>query len=216
MAAIPERISLFKRSGTYYVLYYSHDKRRWKSPGVTTRPEAVKKLTEFRELLQARAQHVSLSKFIHDFLAYAETNYRPSTLALYRHTLSRFQSIVGDVSLPEMTAEHFDKYKVKRLKEKTEVKKNPTQRSAVSVNVELRTLKAAFSAARRWKLVEANPFDEVTFADVPQAVPMFFSAADFKRLVECIKEGWLREVVVFAVLTGLRQGEILEPSLDRR
>jgi len=48
MAAIPSRLSLFKRSGIYYVTYYTNGKRRWKSTGVGTRPEALKKLTEFR------------------------------------------------------------------------------------------------------------------------------------------------------------------------
>ena len=64
MAAIPERLSLFKRSGTYHLLYYLGGKRRWKSTYVSTRPEALKKLTELRELLHKRAHTVYLSKFI--------------------------------------------------------------------------------------------------------------------------------------------------------
>ena len=48
-----------------------------------TQPEALKKLAEFRDLMQKRAQHVTLSKFTTDFLAYAEANYRPGTVSLY-------------------------------------------------------------------------------------------------------------------------------------
>lgn len=132
MAAIPTRFSLFKRSGTYYLLYYLDGKRRWKSTGVSTRPAALKRLTEFRELVQKRVQQVSLSKFTQDFLSFAASNYRPGTVALYQHTLHRFQLLVGDISLSEISAEHFDKYKSKRLREKTEVRKNPKPRSAVS------------------------------------------------------------------------------------
>jgi integrase len=209
MAAIPERLSLFKRSGVYYVLYYSHGRRRWKSTGVSTRPEAFKKLTEFRELLRKRELHVSLSKFVDDFLSFAGATFRPGTVALYRHTLRRFQAIAGELSLPEITAEHFDKYRVARLKGSTELKKNPRPRSVVSVNVELGTLKAAFNTARRWGLVTQSPFIECSLCPEPEQSAPFFSPQDFDKLVTAIRERWLREVVVFAVLTGMRRGEIL-------
>ncbi len=207
MAPIPERLSLFKRSRTFYLLYYSQGKRRWKSTGVSTRPESLKKLTEFRELFQTRAQHVILSKFTADFLAFAESNYRPGTVALYRHTLNRFKAVAGDISLSEVTAEHFDRYKAKRLREKTEVKKNPRQRSAVSVNVEIGTFKAAFGAARRWGLIERNPFAECVLCPVPEQTAPFFAPKDFETLAHSITERWQREVVIFAVLTGMRRAK---------
>jgi hypothetical protein len=56
MAANSDRISLFKRSGIYYVTYYSNGERRWKSTGFSTKPEALKALTEFRGLLEERRQ----------------------------------------------------------------------------------------------------------------------------------------------------------------
>jgi len=215
MAAILGRLSLFKRSGVFYVTYYHGGKRHWKSTGVSTRPEALKKLTEFRELLHKRVQHVSLSRFVTEFLAFAEANYRPGTTALYRHTLQRFQAQTGDISLPEVTAEHFDLFKVKRLKQKTEVKKQPRERSVVSVNVELGTLKAAFSTARRWGLVDTNPFVECSLCQVPDHTAPFFSSQDFEKLVQSIHERWLRDVVLFAVLTGMRRGEILNLQWDQ-
>jgi hypothetical protein len=47
MPAIPERLSLFKRSGIYDVLYFSHGKRPWKSSGVGTRlPESDPSISE--------------------------------------------------------------------------------------------------------------------------------------------------------------------------
>jgi hypothetical protein len=56
MAANSDRISLFKRSGIYYVTYHSNRKRRWKNTGFSTKPEALKALTEFRGLLEKRQQ----------------------------------------------------------------------------------------------------------------------------------------------------------------
>jgi hypothetical protein len=128
MPAIPERLPLFKHSGIFYPLYYIGGKRRWKSTGVSIKAEALEKLTEFRELLSKRAQHVSLDKFTQDFLGYAEANHRPRTVALYRYTLERFRRVTGDITPPEVTAEHFDKFKSKRLTLETEGKKNPRPR----------------------------------------------------------------------------------------
>jgi integrase len=79
----------------------------------------------------------------------------------------------------------------------------------VSVNIELRALRAALNTARRWKLVAVNPFEEVVFADVPDIEPVFFTIQQFQLFLALIKEDWFRDVVLFAVLTGLRKGEIL-------
>lgn len=37
---------------------------------------------------------------------------------------------------------------------------------------------------------------------------IIFSRENFQKLISFIKEGWLRELVIFAVLTGMRRGEI--------
>jgi integrase len=48
-------------------------------------------------------------------------------------------------------------------------------------------------------------------ADTP---PTYLTRTDFDRLLACVQEGWLRELVVFAVSTGLRQGEMLNLRWD--
>lgn len=54
-----------------------------------------------------------------------------------------------------------------------------------------------------------NLFESVSFVEVPERDPLSFSSPGFERLLQCIKENWLREIVVFAVLTGMRRGELL-------
>jgi integrase len=221
MAAIPGRLSLFKRSGTYDVMYYTNGRRRWKITGVSTRPEALKKLTELRDLLSKRRQTVTLSEFTERFLASGSANHRPKSVELFRHTLKLFKSLTGNISLAEVTAEHSDRYKTKRLKEKTERKKNPLERSPVSVNVALNMLRAAFTAAKRRGFIERNPFAECVLCTVPQRAPSFFTMEDFDKLLTFLPDRWLREVVLFAALTGMRRGEILnlqwsDVNLSRR
>lgn len=209
MSVISSRFSLFKRSNqVYYIGYYQDGRRRWKSTGATVKADALKALTEFKELLQERARSVSLQQFVSEFLAYGEGNYSRKTLTLYKAILGGFLSFARNASLRELTSEHVDKFKAKRLKEKTK-SKHPKEISPVSVNVELRMLKAAFNTARRWKLLDADIFDGVRLAEVPERAPLFLTHQDFEKLIACIKENWFREVVIFAVLTGMRRGEIL-------
>jgi hypothetical protein len=104
MAPIPERLSLVEHKGIYNIVYHSGGRRHWKSTGAKTKPDALKKLTEFSDLLSKRVQQVSLDEFTRHLLTFAEASYRPGTVELYRHTLRRFQQVTGDLALSEMTA----------------------------------------------------------------------------------------------------------------
>jgi integrase len=44
---------------------------------------------------------------------------------------------------------------------------------------------------------------------VPESSPVFFTKEDFQKLLNVIKQAWLKEAVVFTVLTGLRRGELI-------
>ncbi len=200
MSVLSSRFSLYKRTnGIYYIGYYSEGRRRWKSTFATTKPEALKALTAFKELFQERRRSVSVERFAAEFLAFAETNLSPSTVRRYRLIFKSFLPFVRGAYLNETTPETVDRYKTKRLREI----------SPVSVNIELRMLKSAFNVAKRWKLLEQNPFVEVPMARVPEQAPLSLSREDFQRLLACIRENWLKELVVFAVNTGMRRGEIL-------
>jgi integrase len=70
-------------------------------------------------------------------------------------------------------------------------------------------LRSMLNTARRWKLLDHDPFDGFSFPLPPQSVPVFLTRGDFQRLLNSIKENWLRELVTFAVLTGMRRGETI-------
>jgi len=200
MSVNPHRFSLYKRSNLiYYVGYYQEGRRKWKSTGATTKPEALKALTRLRELLQERVRSISLGQFSEEFLAYAKANHSPKSVLLFESVLESFGNLFPKLSLRELTPEHIDKFKTKRLGQKL---------SPVSVNIELRMLRSALNSGRRWKFLESDLFEGFSFVPVPQQSPVFLTRDDFQKLIERIEENWLREVVTFAVLTGMRRGEI--------
>ena len=90
------RFSVYKRrSGIYYIGYYLNGRRCWKSTRVTTRPEALKALTRFRELSQDPTRNLSLRDSVSDFLTYSGANHAEKTTRLFRSTLLRILAGAG-------------------------------------------------------------------------------------------------------------------------
>lgn len=199
MSGLP-KVYLYKRSnGVYYIGYFGDGRKRWKSTGATERPHALSVLTNLKRLLQASPPLMSFSQFSQDFLAYAEGNYSPKTVTVYRGVLERLRAIVGDTPLVSIAPQQIDFYKTARLQIV----------SPVSVNIELRTLRAAFNVALRWGLIERNPLAGIRLTVVPEQAPTFLSKTDFQKLISIIREDWLRKLVMLAVLTGMRRGELV-------
>jgi integrase len=193
-------LSLFKRSnGLWYIIYQEGGHRRWKSTGEALKAEALQKLTDFRELLRQKPKVITLIQFTAEFLSYASTTYAKPTVDIFAIGLRHLFAIAGDCPLTQINSKHVDRYKAERLKSVT----------ATSVNVEVRGLRAVFNVAMRWKMVENNPFSGVQLLRIPEQPPIYFTKEDFKSLITIITENWLKEVVVFAALTGLRRGEII-------
>ena len=192
---------LSKRNGIYY-LWYRDDLGRKKkvSTGATTKSAALEFLRDFDKSNRPKqTSHLLLSAFAPQLFEHIQANMTPGTLWLYQNAFRHLIQFAGDIRLQQLSAFHFDRYKIHRLKEV----------GPVTVNIELRVLKAGLTVARRWKMVPANPFEGLSMVPVPEREPVFYSKEDFYLLVGSMKEPWLRNVVVFAALSGMRQGEIL-------
>jgi integrase len=196
----PSRLYLYKRpNGFYYVGYWSGGRRKWKSTKARHKVDALKSLTELKALLQPKPPSGTLSDFIAQYERFIETNCTPKTVTNYRSVLKLFRLVVKDIALTEVTPLVVDQYRADRL----------GRVSAETVNMELRTLKAAFNKAKGWGLLDHNPIPRSAKATVASQPPAYFSMDDLKRLLAAIKEDWLKEMVVFAVMTGMRRGEIV-------
>jgi len=191
--------SLYKRNGVWYVAVFVAGRRIYRSTGATRKSEAYRFLTSFKNPPQKSKEICSLEDFAKKFLAYSAANHAKNSVRLFRQILNSFLKIGPNIGLADITPEHIDRYKTIRLRH---VK-------PVSVNIELRMLKSAFGTALRWKMIDENPCKGVPFAQLPEQSPIFLTPKDFEKLVHKIPEIWFRELVVFAVLTGLRRAEIV-------
>ncbi|MBI5020560.1 MAG: site-specific integrase [Ignavibacteriales bacterium] len=195
-----EKFYLYKRKNQiYYIGYFIEGKLFWRSTEETQKSKALKVLSEFKELLKQKNKPKLLSEFISEFISFAEKNYQKSTVVIFKLALNYLLTIIGDLFLPHITPKHADTYKTARQ----------GQVSLTTVNVELRQLRSAFNTALRWQLIDSNPFCKVKLLSIPEKSPVFLAKDDFEKLISIIKETWLKEIVIFAVLTGMRRGEII-------
>jgi integrase len=106
---------------------------------------------------------------------------------------------ISDPHIQNIKPFNIDAYKAHRLK----------QVSPVTVNVELRTLKAFFNQAIKWELLDKSPFKNIKLLKIPERSPGFLTKEDFLVLLNNITQEWLRSIVIFAVNTGMRRSEIV-------
>ena len=80
---------------------------------------------------------------------------------------------------------------------------------AITVSIEMRSLKAAMNTTVRWKMLLENPFKDSHPPFIPEKAPVFFSRADLEAIFRTTGDDWIKEIILFAVLTGMRRGEIV-------
>jgi integrase len=142
---------------------------------------------------------VYLKQFAHEYLGYSGTHKAPKTVLRDQLTLKTFMNQVGDRTLTTIDHKLIDQYLNSRAQS---VKKS-------TVNIELRHLKAAFSKGVQWGYIEKNPFGQVRPFRIPESAPLFFAEAEILNLLKSIEEHWLKEIVIFAMNTGVRIGELI-------
>jgi integrase len=188
-----------RKNGRYYVGQRLNEKIVWRSTGETTRSAALKVLKETAHHLARTTHGESFKVFSERFLVVALQMFAPKTVEIYRRTLKGFQRVVGDCIFAELTGEHWDRFKAERL----------TTISPASVNIELRALRAVLNTAVRWNLLTANPFARRKFVPVPEVLPPYFTMNDIAKLRAIVTNPLYWDIILFAVLSGSRRGEIL-------
>jgi integrase len=161
-------------------------------------PKFLQGIFFFRIESEDRKEPTLLSKFMDQLLEYSKSNYRPGTVGIYERAEELFIEIIGDIMLEQVTPFHWDKYQSVRLQKV----------SPVTVNIELRTLCSVLNKAFRWKVIDHNPFALLHLCLVPEKYPDYFSREEFQIFCNAMKNDWYKDIVQFAVLTGMRRGEI--------
>lgn len=117
-----------------------------------------------------------------------------------------------DVPLLAITAKDISEYKLARRADGV---------SPRTINYELTLMNHAFKIAiREWEWLKENPVRNVTREKVRNRIERWLTLQEESKLLAAAPE-WLQDIIVFAINTGFREGEILrlkwhQIDFDRR
>jgi len=105
-------------------------------------------------------------------------------------------------SIADLSAWRIERWKAKRRR----------QVAAGTVNRELTLLKAVLTKGVTWKLLDRSPGSDVRYLPENNARLRYLATDDIERLLSAARADvarWLEPAIIFAIHTGLRQGELL-------
>jgi integrase len=195
---------LFKRqNGIYYLVQEVGGKKKWISTRSRYKQDALEFVRSFNErqkqVEEPKVAPISLREFIDQFLQYSEMVHTVKTNNAFRVTFGMLERYFGEVNLTEITTNELERFFTKRIKEA----------SIYAARKDRINLSSAFNKAVRDKLLRENPCHGIGKFRIPEKLPLFFSAEEFRILLAMIDKPDIRDLVEFACYTGLRQMELL-------
>ncbi len=194
---------LSKIGGVYYV--FSHDetgKRNKVSTKCKKKSKAFAFLLQFQVEEHQKKQNLKriiLSDFVKQYFEYASGVLTKKTYTTYQTAFRELIRVEGDKPLQSIgirEIEHFLSVK------KVEASEWSTRKYYIS-------LASAFEKAVQWSFLEHNPFRKVTKPKVSEIVPAYFTESEFRTFLFAVRDTDFRDLVLTAILSGLRLGELL-------
>ena len=119
----------------------------------------------------------------------------------FRGYVRRLRAFFGDRTLAEITPRLIVDYKNQRLS---------AGKAPATVNRELSAIRKAYNlAVREWEWCRSNPVSRVSMEKENNKRDRWLSDEEEGRLLDACTP-WLKNLVLFALCTGMRMGEILE------
>jgi site-specific recombinase XerD len=124
----------------------------------------------------------------------------------FRGLAKNLISFMGDFTLLEITPKLVNEYKVKRYQDGVK---------PATINREIACLKRAFNLAyREWEWIRENPISRVSMEKENNKRDRWLSYDEELRLLNASPD-WMRDLIVFALNTGMRLSEILTLTWDQ-
>jgi len=195
-------MGIYKRGGNWFVDYYDQNHTRVQESSHSSRRTDAEALLSVRksEVLRGvykRPVKIAFGEFGKRYMEHAKANKR--SWSRDEQMLGHLKGFLGaERQLAEITASDIEGYKLNR---KAKV-------SGSTVNRELALLKRMFNLAISWDLyLDLNPFRKVKFFREINIGLRFVTPGEEERLLRNASP-YVQDIVLFALNTGLRIGEI--------
>jgi integrase len=194
-------MGIINKKGQYFIDYYYQGKRVREKAGTNKRDAENRLAIRRGEILQGRYQikqptRVTFVDFAKEYMVYAKANKRSW---LRDHTsLTHLLPVFGARKLGDITMHAIEAYKIQRLE-----KVKPA-----TVNRELVLMKHMFNLAIAWGKATANPVKGIRLLR-ETALPERILTREEITKVLAVCSDYFRPIVLTALHTGMRKGEIL-------
>lgn len=178
------------------------DKKLAQAIEAKIRTEIVEGKYFTKQIGENKLFHAMMDKFMQEHAPKVSRNMRESYKASLKHLLP----FLGNHKLSAITPKMISEYKSLRY--------NGGVKPA-TINRELAMLSKAFNLAlKEWEWVENNPMSKVPKEKEDNERDRWLNEDEEKRLLNN-SSSWLKDIIVFDLHTGLRQGELLALQWDR-
>lgn len=163
--------------------------------------KVLSEITENKWFDRLPGEEKTLNEMMDKYMkVHSAINKSPSTYQREKSTVKHLKSYFGDKIVSRIRPRDIVAYKDKRREDGVSPK---------TINNELILLGHAFTIAmNEWEWVNSNPARMVSKEKVRNSRTRWLNAAEEKKLLKA-SPLWLSEIIVFALHTGLRRGEIL-------
>lgn len=209
-------MGVFKKDNRWYIDYYLPDGKRKREivtipsvdPSNIKRQDAIKALSIRKgqiaegkfEIAQTRAP-IQFEKLADKYIEYSKANKR--AWQRDRQSIGHLFVHFKDKTIAQITPWLIEKYKTERKK----LVKPST------INRELDTLRNMLNMAVVWKMVNSSPYKGIKHFRVSNTNLRIVSEEEFQKLSEAASPD-LKPILLTAVATGMRRGEILNLKWD--
>lgn len=197
-------MSVYKKGSNWYIDYYVKGQRKRKKVGPSKKlalqvlEDVHVKIVKQEYLGVYEEKNALIEDFAKHYLDYSKANKALSTYQRDQISMDHLISFFKGKYLYEVAPEMIEKYKATRLEK---VEPSP-------INRELACLKHMYTKAIAWGYVKINPAKSVKLFKEPPGRLRYLKPDEIdKLLAACPKH--IRPVVVTALNTGMRRGEIL-------
>ncbi len=193
--------SIQKKGKTYYAVLPIAGKRKWFRGGTKKDAERIlnEKVSEFHQGTYREIPKINFKDFTEHWLnTYAGANVKPSTMAGYKHIISkRLIPKFGHLQMTDISTGGLQTYVAER-------RKSVSGKSALN---EVLIIKQMFKHAHKWGYIKINPAEYIERPKITKVEIEILDPSEVKLLLEHTDDLY-KSAFLTAILTGIRAGEL--------
>jgi integrase len=196
--------------GRFDIYYWNAKtgKRTKKATKIRNLEEATRELIKFKRTYFSSQRDVCV-KLISDLkdvlLERMKVDISKRTVEIHENSIGKLMSVIGNKRIDMISGWDIEDFKAACLKARL---------SPTSVNIYFRSLRRLFNKLKQMGVIDLSPLQGVRQIPIPESERPSFEPDEVRRLLQEIESPMIKQIVLFALLTGCRRGEIMNLTWD--